>query len=78
MLFEESEKKFIEKIKPEINNFFKPDENIEDLIDFMDYARDAHQNFVDYPEKQTDTSGDTEWNIEVVEYYKQVLEILSK
>ncbi len=59
-------------------NFPPPDGSIDHLIDFFEYAQYSHQYYVDHPEKQTIQTGDTQWNLKIVEYYKQAIKELKE
>ena len=45
-------------------------------IEFLEWARDSHQQLIDYPEQQNESTGDTEWNRKLVSEYQQMINLL--
>ncbi len=53
-----------------------PSRTVYDLRSFIAFAKGQHQYYADYPKKQNEWTGDSEWNLEVVDYYDEIEELL--
>lgn len=53
-----------------------PSETVDDLRSFVAFAKGQHQYYADYPKKQNEWTGDSEWNLEAVGYYNEIEELL--